>query len=65
MANATEREQVPVPSRYASVDTGTKITSLTSVVARKTPALPGIVEMHGKISALTFRGTGFDAATAA
>lgn len=64
MANATERKQVGRASALATIDTGTKITSLASVVARKTPGLPSRTELHGKIGELTVLGTGFDNTTA-
>lgn len=64
MANATERKQVGLAGATSPTDTSTKITSLASVVARATPALPARTELHGKIAELTHKGTGFDNTTA-
>lgn len=64
MADATERKQIGLPGATSPVDTSTKITSLASVVARATPALPSRIELHGKIGELTHKGTGFDNTTA-
>lgn len=56
MADATERKQVPA--------VGSATTSLAKLTERKTPQLPNIVEVHGKVSQLTYTGTGFDSTTA-